>query len=1052
MNNLHDRESISSQRSDSIESLDGNSTPGYIRPHMNISSPLGVPSFISNKSFCDNEDAQLWLNTRHLLNARDKENDELMIYCICEIAKSVSNGLSNILNIIIDHYKYEKNNLREINNIVKIAKLNNDKEQREITTSNIKNDIKRMDFLCLLPIESISLISSFLEKVDIKSLKLVSADIGSICLNHMNQYRFGICNINKLFLYPIYYKNIQNLTLDYKKIMNYDCYHSSQTLYNLKQNIEIKYKIPFEYQLLSTTKKLLINNDNEDKQIRQISKMKRQYFVFDMRNIIKIGPKLSSKPEIMNDNDKTEYGARYKLQLLQYFDVSQQILLTIQVLLIDKNNTTPNMIIHYIQNAFIPTTKQQKIWYNSICNQLKSSQLSLYQCCKQNDNNNNNINLMIRIGPKPSKKIIRAFNKKEELLFNHVNFKGSKHNHESLIFQIDFSSKTDDKYIEKLEEEYKLNQDHFCKTATLFNEKLNKSFNVKFKYLHNNNLMKSFLSYLQQINGKEDDYKMDIDYLFDKEYQQSTLTNYGKIRIEISKLFDNIIPASNIQLYKRYNYNDFFILKWDDKVKNEAIRSHRSPFIVPMNNAYYSSESHISQQNRRDIDVNTIYFEFVSYDTRQNLHESTSTMLPKISRAKLIFRNSNSSSNTSQSNNDNKKSKKRKSRLSFTHKIFKKRNSNKDINRNKDINGKDTANDIKHEHQSVFQISSASSISTTPYLKHNEYVFFVKIFASNQVVTPSIISNNEQYKSITVKFCNIFRINEEFIQRIMTEIKKPVHGNAFTDILNLYFQNPDIDTNGDILYALMLDHKTYFLNDEYSNIRHQNQCAVHHLNLIIYRNPNSFTFKTNVDINYNIPIIIRLWINNHAPPQYHAGINLYPVHNINVNNINDETDLYGVPLRLWIKPGQTLQEIINAHQELNKLLITKCYEFLNTKHENNNNLPDQHTFINNNNNNTLSSILTPPMNMISCGIMNNNNNNNDNVSSDDSDDNDDDDNGLSINTLPRFQIHSTTSNTKPVKQINPSIYEPTANDVLILEIRDNNLTHTYLPAYRGKLR
>lgn len=1007
--------SISSPGSDSIESLDNASTPGYIRPHI-ISSPLGVPSFISNKSFIDNEDAQLWLNTRHLLTKTDKENDELMIYCIKEISKSISNGLSNILNIIIDYYKYERHHLKEINNIIKIAKLSYDKNKSEIDINDESN------FFNLLPTESISSICSFLQRNDIKSLKLVSADLGSICLHHMNQYRFGICNVNKLFLYPIYYKNIQNLTLDYKQIMNYDVHHSSKTTNELQKDIEKIYQIPYQYQLLSTTKKLLIQDIElnmrlmNHKPIRDISKTKRQFYVFDIRNIIKININNHHQSTIMNETDKTEYGISYKLQLLQYFDVYKQSLYTIQVLLINKNKTTPNMIIDYIQNHFIATTKQQQIWYKSVEHELKTSKLSLYQCYKDGNKNKNDGIHLLRTESKSSKRLIR------NLTDSIPSFYDQSHNHESLIIQIDFSYKTNNnKCIEKLKNQYKLNEDLFCKDANLFNDKLNKSFKIKFKYLHNVSSLKSYLSYLKY-DYCQDKVDRNINSILNKEYTENSMINYGKIRIEISKLFDNLISPKHIQLFRKYSGNDYWILDWNEKVENRVLNNNhlsqqiRNPIgIIPLH-THFSNESYISQQIN-DNDLNTIYFEFVSYDVR------------------YLFSPDLELSKKTQKDNKSKKKRKRLS-LSF---LKKKRNSNKS-----DSNNICNVQNIKIDDDEKKSI----------YLNSDEYMYHIRIFSSydHDIITPSMLNSNKyqniiKYKSITMKYSMTFTINQAFIENIMKEIKRPIYGNNFNDILNLYFQNPDIDINGDILYALILDHKTYFLNDEYSHIRHHNKSAIHHLNLIIYPNPNKTLNQIdNNCIKNKIPILIRLYINGNTLNQYgNHGVHLYPVHALSPINtyINDMSDCYGIPLKLYINQGQTLQEIINNHTELRKLYIIKCYQFIKEK----NNQQKEETILplpslqspNLLSNNTTSSIITLP-------TMNNT------LTSDDDDTNDIND----INDIPRFAMQSTVNSPsaslyKPVKIINSMIYEPQYNDIIILEIRDNaTITHTYLPSYHSK--
>ena len=183
--------------------------------------------------------------------------------------------------------------------------------------------------------------------------------------------------------------------------MNYNVHHPNKSLNILRQEWELIYNIPIKYQLFYDKSMNFINPPfNNNKSIRRIRKYNRNYFLFDKRNIIIISNN-NLNPRIMkiliNDKIKTNFKEIKKIKindqnnnnnnnnnklkdhnlvLLQYFDVLQQKLFIIQILLIHKDITGETMT-NYIKHTFILTCNQQKIWYNKIENILKSNTSSL---------------------------------------------------------------------------------------------------------------------------------------------------------------------------------------------------------------------------------------------------------------------------------------------------------------------------------------------------------------------------------------------------------------------------------------------------------------------------------------------------------------------------------------------------------------------------------------------------------------------------------------------------------------------------------------------------
>ena len=169
----------------------------------------------------------------------------------------------------------------------------------------------------------------------------------------------------------------------------------------------------------------------------------------------------------------------------------------------------------------------------------------------------------------------------------------SNNNRDFLIIQINDNNKQK-KDIIKLKKQYKINEEKFCCDAIEFYSKLKNICNISIKYLNNESMLKSHLKYLSSSlsSSSYDDniYKIVKKCIIKNTFEKLHIfTNYGKIRMKISKLLNNIVPPQNIQLYRseRYSNSKLFIAPWDSIINTK-------------------------------IDDKLLYFDIVSYDVIQD--------------------------------------------------------------------------------------------------------------------------------------------------------------------------------------------------------------------------------------------------------------------------------------------------------------------------------------------------------------------------------------------------------------------------------------------------
>eukprot|EP01084_Bolivina_argentea_P142065 249596_1 len=461
-------------------------------PTDTTSSSTDTDDFITLNEYLDNpnENLQLKLHTKHLLSSQDKTSNELGNLCINKIAESVfKNGMYDILNIIIDNVEYNK--LQQIHNIVKNIKLDHDQKTNE------NNDSLSSSSFCMLPTECIMNICTNLDRNEITSLKVVSYDIGTICLQHMMRISFGICNVNKFIKHPNFYnENIQHL---HNQSMTYLYYNAFTKYMQLQQHWQLLYNIPIKYQLFYDYRKGKIKylNLSKNKSIQQISKRYRSHFLFDKRHIIIICKDQSPEIYAKMNNDLLYNMSEYKLCILYYFDQLNQQSQIIQPILFHKE-VTYEIILEYIQHKFIATIDEQYIWYDRITqllqtNSLSRPQLILYKYMKQNQHRMSKV-------------------QNGDKIVTHSRYLNYMYR---LIVEIN-NCETLNEEINKRKKEYEMVGDKFCLHANEFWKKFRDPFMLSLKYIHHLSLLKSRLKYLSNDDSKMMDIKIEnMDFTFE---------------------------------------------------------------------------------------------------------------------------------------------------------------------------------------------------------------------------------------------------------------------------------------------------------------------------------------------------------------------------------------------------------------------------------------------------------------------------------------------------------------------------------------------------------
>eukprot|EP01084_Bolivina_argentea_P011147 20832_1 len=185
----------------------------------------------------------------------------------------------------------------------------------------------------------------------------------------------------------------------------------------------------------------------------------------------------------------------------------------------------------------------------------------------------------------------------------------------------------------------------------------------------------------------------------------------------------------------------------------------------------------------------------------------------------------------------------------------------------------------------------------------------------NQFVLPLMGKNfhsNHKY-SITMKYKHEFKIGNQFIQDIMNEITKPIYGQHFDDILNIYKQN-------NISFGVYAQNKAYKFGSEYKyqgsaySLRYlrandySESSSIPLLYLFMYsNNTDTIAIKCNENEGNNIKVTFRFWIKTQYLSVTRRRRKRLRNKIVKLRSLNELT---AVPVTVWVKNGNTLKDII----------------------------------------------------------------------------------------------------------------------------------------------
>ena len=486
---------------------------------------------------------QLRMNTKQLLSEDDRQNDDLMAECVQSIANEVY-GYGDTIDYLIDMADFKQ--LQQIHTTIRIAKgedVQIDDDEKEQTFIRMISPFYRLTVDCILRI------CMFLHRTDVNAFKLVSHQISKICSEYMQMFGFRVCDVNKLWKQSEIYKNTPFLQED---LLNASAFGADRCTMEMQFEWERVYGIPVQYQLIYRNG-FIFKKDMDRWRNECVGKVKdanRFCFLFDRRSIVVINSN-KSDARIMEEDD-CRILPDYHLVLLQHFDVLQQSLYFKQVLLV-KKNVTAEKILSYVKDAFIGL------------NEDKDAKVSLHRRVIDKYGNAIAANKMelsdTIVGDEESEQIV-------------------------LMIQYDAVSFEDNILIKGLESEYEANEETFCLDANTFCDKLKGRFSLKVYYLHDASLLKVYLSalYGDKLNTSWNDILGSITSgkIMLNSFEMNEFSNYGTMRIKISRMFDEKVDAKRIELFRKTG-NSLSVLPWN------------------------------MQTHRYDQD-NAVYFDFVDYN------------------------------------------------------------------------------------------------------------------------------------------------------------------------------------------------------------------------------------------------------------------------------------------------------------------------------------------------------------------------------------------------------------------------------------------------------
>ena len=542
------------------ESLSSSKKPKYgkklIQPNSSDSDSSDNDTYFHKESLQHtNYRTQLQLNIKHLLSVNDRKDDEYMTLCLTTISKQVYDGMYRILDSLIHIAK--NRDLEEIYQIIKNLKLTKETEIKD----NKHEEEEEQNLFHKLSTESIANICNFLNRREIDSFKMVCYDVSMVCLQHMNKYTFEVCDASKLIQFPSMYNGRY---LDNETLMSKEKYHSSTTVGNLWKIWESMYNIPIQYQLpyRCVRKKGLSSRYNgwielditADNLVKDIPMIRRSIFLFDIRDIVIFtsnGDTRIMRPEDNSDDDGL---SDYALVLLQYFDILEQKLMTIQYLMVHFDITC-SRIRQYVENSFIATCNTQRQWYKKFKNDISiySSKLSLYGGRLKEPEPERMVPGLVyhhRSEDKTAQYYVAKTGGAYRIAKN-----GRKYQR-SLILQI--SSKKSQSLYEQMQvkhEEHTDAYDVFCDSVVDYDNKKGNPFQINVSFLHNIGLLTALLEYyassVDTVNMNDIKENICESYTF-TEY---SCLEYWNIIYQIHKLFHGIVPLEKIQLYELDSYN-----------------------------------------------------------------------------------------------------------------------------------------------------------------------------------------------------------------------------------------------------------------------------------------------------------------------------------------------------------------------------------------------------------------------------------------------------------------------------------------------------------------
>ena len=218
--------------------------------------------------YFNNDNIKLWLKTRHFVDDLDIDNDDLMNICQQRVLKLF--GFKQILYCLIEHAsnKIDIGMMKELYEELKSCKLKyeNDEMSEEtipsLSTSDLSNnssnqslhnaDSSSLTNLDILPDDVLSYICGYLSRGSISKMKICSSRLAIICLEEMMKINVGIFNANELLdchwnqqQQQLYFVN--NVFLQKNSLLKYSRFQSPS---NIQQQLEKRYNIPIDYQLI----------------------------------------------------------------------------------------------------------------------------------------------------------------------------------------------------------------------------------------------------------------------------------------------------------------------------------------------------------------------------------------------------------------------------------------------------------------------------------------------------------------------------------------------------------------------------------------------------------------------------------------------------------------------------------------------------------------------------------------------------------------------------------------------------------------------------------